>query len=116
MEYTTPAASYSRKRKNPRTYLFFKRWTDICVSLLLLLLLSPLLLFICWHLYKKEGKPLFYRELAAGKGEKPFIKLSFRTMTTRHESFVHFLPILSLHLGKRGCRTSLPFSGIKNRR
>lgn len=81
MEYTTPAASYSRKRKNPRTYLFFKRWTDICVSLLLLLLLSPLLLYICWHLYKKEGKPLFYRELAAGKGEKPFIKLSFRTTT-----------------------------------
>lgn len=69
----------SRKRKV--TYFVIKRVTDIVVSSFLLLMLSPLILFICNRINKREGIPIFDRKRCGGKGTHSFIMYSFRTMT-----------------------------------
>lgn len=62
-------------------YYFFKRLVDIVVSILLFVLLLPLFLFISVRIAKKEGRPIFTKELKAGKNNRTFIMWSFRTMT-----------------------------------
>ncbi|MFD2046433.1 sugar transferase [Ornithinibacillus salinisoli] len=61
-------------------YFMVKRVVDIIISLALLLLLSPLFLGICYRIYRKEGKPIFYRDLRVGKNGRTFMMWSFRTM------------------------------------
>lgn len=63
-------------------FFFFKRILDILVSFVLLILLSPLFLFICYRIAKKEGNPIFSRELRVGKNNTTFTMLSFRTMNS----------------------------------
>lgn len=62
-------------------FFLFKRTIDIVVSMILLIMLLPLFLFICIKIFKKEGRPIFKKELHVGKNNKPFIMWSFRTMT-----------------------------------
>ncbi|WP_155668309.1 sugar transferase [Ornithinibacillus caprae] len=61
-------------------YFIVKRLFDIIISLTLLVLLSPLFLWISYRLYKKEGNPIFYREVRVGKNGRNFTLWSFRTM------------------------------------
>lgn len=59
---------------------FFKRALDVLFSLVLLLVLSPLLLFIMLVLtVTTRGKPLF-RQQRAGRLSRPFYIYKFRTM------------------------------------
>ncbi len=61
-------------------YPFIKRCADIVFSAFLLIVLSPLLLFIILVLtVTTKGKPLF-RQQRAGKSSKPFYMYKFRTM------------------------------------
>lgn len=77
------AASRSQSASHSKMYSFIKRFTDIIVSFILLLLFSPLLLFISWRIQKKEGKSIFYREMCMGKDQCIFVLWRFRTMTNR---------------------------------
>ncbi|RKQ31412.1 sugar transferase [Oceanobacillus halophilus] len=67
--------------KDRRLYLIWKRIIDILVSSFLLVFFCPLFLFICYRIYKKEGGPIFYREVRVGKNQRNFIMYSFRMMT-----------------------------------
>lgn len=67
--------------EKPHYYLFIKRFVDILVSCTLILLLLPLMVWISYLIYKREGKPIFHRELVVGKHEKSFVKWTFRTKT-----------------------------------
>ncbi|SHG53393.1 sugar transferase [Ornithinibacillus halophilus] len=58
-----------------------KRLIDIIMSIGLIIITIPIFLFICYRLAKKEGKPIFKKELCVGKNGKQFIKWSFRTTT-----------------------------------
>lgn len=60
---------------------FIIRGMDIIASSILLVILSPIFLGVCYRIYKKEGKPIFYQKAYAGKNGKTFIMYSFRTMT-----------------------------------
>ncbi|MFS0674651.1 sugar transferase [Ornithinibacillus sp. 179-J 7C1 HS] len=62
-------------------YFFFKRLLDIILGVVLFILLLPLFIFICYKIARKEGKPIFYRELRVGKNNRTFMMWSFRTMT-----------------------------------
>lgn len=66
---------------NRKVYFFMKRLIDIVVSFMLLLLLAPLLLFICIKIMKNEGKPILFRQRRVGKFKHGFILWQFRTMT-----------------------------------
>lgn len=64
---------------------FGKRVTDITLSLLGLLILSPILLIIA-ALIKLDSKgPIIFKQKRAGKGGQPFIFYKFRSMVTNAE-------------------------------
>ena len=57
-----------------------KRVFDIILSAVGLVLLSPLLLWIAWCIYREDGGPVFYRGKRVGLHGKPFRIFKFRTM------------------------------------
>lgn len=60
--------------------LFWKRFFDIVVSLLGILITSPILLVVSVLIKLTSKGPVFYKQERIGKGEKPFFILKFRTM------------------------------------
>ena len=60
--------------------LFGKRFFDIAVSLLGILITSPILLVVSVLIKLTSKGPVFYKQERIGKGEKPFFILKFRTM------------------------------------
>jgi lipopolysaccharide/colanic/teichoic acid biosynthesis glycosyltransferase len=58
-----------------------KRFFDIVISVLLLLLLAPLLLFVATLVLFKLGRPILFRQERPGLHGRPFGMLKFRTMT-----------------------------------
>lgn len=71
---------------------FFKRFFDFTLSLLALIVLSPILLILTlvgWVVMK--GNP-FFTQLRPGKNEKIFRLVKFRTMTCETDSEGNLLP------------------------
>jgi exopolysaccharide biosynthesis polyprenyl glycosylphosphotransferase len=64
----------------PRSTLAMKRGMDAVVSLLLLVLLSPLLLAVAVAIIADSGRPILFRQRRAGKEGAPFTMVKFRTM------------------------------------
>ncbi len=60
--------------------LFWKRFFDIVVSLLGILITSPILLVVSLLIKLTSKGPVFYKQERIGKDEKPFFILKFRTM------------------------------------
>jgi sugar transferase EpsL len=60
--------------------LFIKRLIDICLSMLTLVLLSPLILGIAVLVWLTMGRPVLFKQLRAGYRGKPFTLFKFRTM------------------------------------
>jgi undecaprenyl-phosphate galactose phosphotransferase len=58
-----------------------KRLFDIVGSLGLLILLSPLFLFIAVAIKRFDGGPIIYRQKRTGRHGEPFLCLKFRTMS-----------------------------------
>jgi lipopolysaccharide/colanic/teichoic acid biosynthesis glycosyltransferase len=57
-----------------------KRIFDVIFASLGLILLSPLLLFLAWRIYREDGGPVFYRGERVGRNGAPFRIVKFRTM------------------------------------
>jgi len=57
-----------------------KRLFDIAISLLGLILLVPLMVFICLFIKKEDDGPILYRGIRVGKDGKLFNIYKFRTM------------------------------------
>jgi lipopolysaccharide/colanic/teichoic acid biosynthesis glycosyltransferase len=57
-----------------------KRIFDLFWSTVGLVLLSPLLLWAAWRIYREDGGPVFYRGERIGRHGKPFRIFKFRTM------------------------------------
>lgn len=57
-----------------------KRGFDLAVSLVLLVVTSPVFAVMAWLIKREDGGPVFYGGSRIGKGEKPFKILKFRTM------------------------------------
>lgn len=58
----------------------FKRFIDIFVSAIALILLSPVIAFVAWKISKKLGSPVLFRQVRPGLNGKPFTMVKFRTM------------------------------------
>jgi exopolysaccharide biosynthesis polyprenyl glycosylphosphotransferase len=69
----------------PRSTLAMKRLMDIAVSAFLLVLLSPLLLFVAIWILLDDRRPVFFRQRRAGREGDPFTMVKFRTMVTDAE-------------------------------
>ena len=61
-----------------------KRFFDIVIAALALLLLAIPLLVLIWQVRRKLGSPVFFRQTRPGLDGRPFQMIKFRTMTDAH--------------------------------
>lgn len=66
-------------------YSFIKRVIDIIVSLVGLIILSPLFLIISILIYKEDGQPVIFKQLRTGHKGKKFYILKFRSMKINND-------------------------------
>lgn len=72
---------------------FFKRIIDFCGALVLLLILSPLFIFVTvWLHFANKGAGAFFFQERPGKGEKIFKVIKFKTMTDECDAEGNLLP------------------------
>lgn len=69
----------------PKWQRFIKRFLDIIISILALLLLWPLFLFIAIKVKLSSKGPIFYQQPRIGINNKPFTIYKFRSMFTNAE-------------------------------
>jgi sugar transferase EpsL len=69
-----------------------KRALDIVVSLIGLILLSPLLLLIAIAIYVKMGRPVLFRHKRPGLNGLSFVLYKFRTMIERNDDAGNLAP------------------------
>ncbi|WP_276317320.1 sugar transferase [Pseudidiomarina mangrovi] len=62
-----------------------KRFFDIIVSLIALVMLLPVLLIVILLVRIKLGSPIFFRQVRPGRNGKPFEMIKFRTMLDAHD-------------------------------
>ncbi len=62
------------------TSRWLKRIFDIVASLGLLVLLSPLMAFVAWRIWREDGGPVLYTQPRVGKGGLDFSFIKFRSM------------------------------------
>ena len=71
---------------------YIKRILDFILSLIALIILSPLILIIGILVRIKLGKPVIFKQKRPGKDEKIFILYKFRTMTDKKDEEGNLLP------------------------
>ncbi|MDC5466875.1 sugar transferase [Acinetobacter baumannii] len=57
-----------------------KRFVDIIIASIALILLSPLFLYVAYKVKKNLGSPVLFRQVRPGLHGKPFEMIKFRTM------------------------------------
>ena len=65
---------------NHYIYHFFKRITDIIVSIIALIVLSPLILVLSFLIFLQDGHSPFYKQIRVGQYGKLFGMYKFRSM------------------------------------
>ena len=71
-----------RNTRKPMTlYPFLKRFIDVLVSLVILILSFPILLVVALLILISMGRPILFRQVRPGLGRRPFVLYKFRTMT-----------------------------------
>lgn len=71
---------------------FLKRPMDIILSLLAIIVLSPVLLFVAVLVRTKLGRPVIFKQKRPGRNEKIFTMYKFRTMTYEKDGNGELLP------------------------
>ena len=72
---------------------FFKRAIDFCISLMALVMLSPLLLMVAiWLHFANKGAGVFFFQERPGKDAKLFRIVKFKTMTDERDAEGKLLP------------------------
>ena len=71
--------------KPPIEYLFLKRFLDILVSSVAIVLTSPIMLLTAVAIKAADGGPVFYRQCRLTKNGKEFFILKFRSMCVEAE-------------------------------
>lgn len=87
---STEIMEKSQIKKQSLTYLFFKRLTDIVLSLLALICFSPVFLGV-WiaNSFGDNKGPLFFKQTRIGKNGKPFKMYKFRSMIVNADEMLH---------------------------
>lgn len=69
-----------------------KRFVDFIISILGLVMISPVLLVIALLVRFKLGSPILFRQLRPGLAGEPFFLVKFRTMTNQQGATGELLP------------------------
>ncbi len=73
-------------------YKFFKRFCDISISLVALIVLSPVLLLLCVLTAIFNGAPVIFKQPRPGKDGKIFMLYKFRSMSNKTDKNGNLLP------------------------
>ena len=65
----------------------FRRFLDIIISALGLIILFPLFIYIGFRIKRDSNGPIFFKGLRAGLNGKPFGIIKFRTMYENRDSY-----------------------------
>ena len=89
--------------------LFFKRFIDFMLSLIAIILLSPIYIIVAILVRTKLGSPVIFTQDRPGKDEKIFKMYKFRSMTSETDENGNLLPdeIRLTSFGKKLRSTSL---------
>lgn len=71
---------------------YFKRVLDFLLSLIALIVLSPVLIIVAILVRVKLGSPVIFKQQRPGKNEKIFTLYKFRTMTDKKDKNGNLLP------------------------
>ena len=71
---------------------YFKRILDFLLSLIAIIILSPVFLIIAILVRVKLGSPVIFKQKRPGKNEKIFTLYKFRTMTDKKDEKGNLLP------------------------
>ncbi len=71
---------------------FFKRFLDILISLISLIILSPIMLIVAILVRIKLGSPIIFKQERPGKNEKIFKLYKFRSMSDKKDENGNLLP------------------------
>lgn len=74
---------------------YVKRWMDFLLSLLAIIVLSPIIAVVAALVRVKLGSPVLFRQPRPGKDEKIFNMYKFRTMTDGRDENGELRPGLS---------------------
>ena len=72
-----------------RVYEAEKRTVDIMLSLALIVIVAPLLLFLCLLVRSTSAGPALFRQERLGLDKQPFTLLKLRTMYINNDDWVH---------------------------
>ena len=73
-------------------YRFLKRAFDLCSSLVLFIVISPIILVLAFLVRINLGSPILFRQVRTGKDMKDFSIVKFRTMTNAKDKDGNLLP------------------------
>lgn len=71
---------------------YIKRMLDFILSMIAIIILSPILLIIAIFVKIKLGSPVIFKQQRPGKNEKIFTLYKFRTMTDKKDENGNLLP------------------------
>lgn len=69
-----------RKIESRKGYHFIKRFFDIILSIIGLVVLSPVMVVIAYKIKKEDSGPVFYKQVRVGKDNRHFEMYKFRSM------------------------------------
>ena len=72
--------------------IFFKRFYDIILSGIALVVLSPIIIIMAILVRTKLGSPMMFKQYRPGKNKKFFVMHKFRTMTSETDEGGELLP------------------------
>ncbi len=85
---------YDTEKEKP-IFFFIKRCIDIILSLLGLIILSPVFLLIAILIKKEDHGNVFYKHKRIGHMNKDIYIYKFRSMTNKYKTFDEFYQTLS---------------------
>ena len=85
----TDLAERKRTTASGRVYEVEKRTIDIMLSLALIVIVAPLLLFLCLLVRSTSAGPAVFRQERLGRDKQPFTLLKLRTMVIDNDDRIH---------------------------
>ncbi len=79
------------KIESRKGYHFVKRVLDIVLSVIGLVILSPLMVIIAYRIKKEDGGPIFYKQIRIGKDGRHFKMYKFRSMIINADQLIEQL-------------------------
>ncbi len=73
-------------------YPYLKRFLDVLIAAVALVVMSPLLFTVSLLIAVKLGRPVLFTQQRPGIGGKPFHIIKFRTMTNARDASGNLLP------------------------